>query len=146
MKRPHRFKIEIIPAFSIVSPIRYEFLNGNLRVEFRGLEQRFAMPTKHQWSGFWRLCDFLDLWNWLPDYEDGGTSRDGQSWQIDIAFSKSKRVQSKGNNWYPSLEDAKIGIATMDRFVLLLHFIDISLMTPRPDQRDDFGDYTISDS
>ena len=139
MKRPHRFTIEVEPTFT--PNTRYHFHNGNLRVDFREREHRSATPTLQQWSGFWRLCNFLDLWNWLPDYNDEGMSRDGQCWQLDIAFDKSKRLQSKGVNMYPSLEDAKRPNDTMDRFALLLHFIDISLLNTSPEIRNDFTDY-----
>jgi hypothetical protein len=140
MKRPHRFIIEIEPAFT--ANTRYHFHNGNLRVDFREREHRIATPTLQQWSGFWRLCNFLDLWNWLPEYDDDGMSRDGQCWQLDIALDKSKRLQSKGLNMYPSLEDVTQPIDTMDRLALLLHFIDITLLNTSPDIRNDFTDYT----
>lgn len=139
MKRPHRLTIEIEPAFA--ANTRYHFENGALRVDFRGRESRIATPTLQRWSGFWRLCEFLNLWTWHPDYNNE-CSRDGQFWQIDIAMETSKRVRSQGFNAYPSLEDEKRGSQTMDRLALLLHFIDISLLTASPDLRNDFTDYS----
>ena len=67
--------------------------------------------------------------------------RNGQCWQLDIAVDKSKRVQSKGVNLYPSLEDAAQSSEAMDRFALLLHFIDIALLNTSPDIRSDFTVY-----
>lgn len=137
-KRPYRFTIEIDKAFS--PGTQYLLHHNHLEVQYRGREQRLASPTQMQWSGFWRLCEFLDLWNWLPEYNEHNT-RDGQSWKINIAFDKSKQIQSSGFNAYPSLEDAKRSSDTMDRFSLLLHFIDITLLSPRVDERDDFAEY-----
>ncbi len=142
MKRPHRFIIEIEPTFA--PNTRYRFHNGDLRVDFRDREHRIASPTLQQWSGFWRLCNLIELWDWLPEYSDDGMSRDGQHWQMDVAFDKSKRLQSKGVNMYPSLEDPKRANDSMDRFSLLLHFIDISLLNTSPDIRNDFTDYSDS--
>ena len=66
--------------------------------------------------------------------------RDGQSWQLEIAFDKQKQIVSRGNNSYPSLESIKLARTTMDRFGLLLHFIDITLLTDSYDIRHDYSE------
>lgn len=139
MNIPHRFSIEIDSGFS--SQIQYLFVNGNMEVRYRGRLQRLATPTKMQWSSFWRLCEFLDLWNWQPEYGEC-SARDGDYWKLDIAYDKTKQIHSEGNDRYPSLENVKSCSTTQDRFSLLLHFIDISFFTVRFDFRDDFSDYT----
>jgi hypothetical protein len=139
MKRPHRFSIEIDYGFT--SRIQYLFHNDNLEVRSRGRLQRLATPTIMQWSGFWRLCEFLDLWNWLPEYGEC-SARDGEYWKLDIAYDKTKQIHAVGNDRYPSLEDVKNCSTTQDRFSLLLHFIDMSFFTTRFDARDDFADYS----
>ncbi len=140
MKRPHRFTITI-SGERCAQDIEYRLHDGNLEVVNHERELRTANPTIRQWHGFWRLCDFLDLWNWRPEYNEhraiGGTS-----WQFDIAFDKNKKVHSEGDNTNPSLEDVKLGSRTMDRFALFMHFIEITLLTKRPD---DFADYTVLD-
>ena len=138
MKRPHRFDITITPAFT--PPLKYSFEHGSLSVRAGFHEHRTAIPTIAQWSGFWRLCQFLDLWSWQPRYDTGDITRDGQSWELGIAFDKQKQIKSSGDNSYPSLESVQIARPTMDRFGLLLHFIDISLVSPRYDMRDDYAD------
>jgi hypothetical protein len=129
MKRPHRFEITIEPAFS--PPTRYTIAHGAVTLCHAGTEHRSATPTLAQWSGFWRLCEFLDLWNWQADYTPEHQMRDGQSWQLNIAYDKQKEIISAGHNGYPSLESINLARTTMDRFGLLLHFIDITLLTAR---------------
>ena len=127
MKRPQQFSIEIRPVFTPAT--HYHFENGTLHVSSLGQEPRVATPTNQQWSGFYRLCNFLDLWNWLPVYTERESSRDGEAWQLEIAFDQSQRVQSQGVNAYPSLEDVQQPVGTLDRFGLLLHFVDITLLS-----------------
>ena len=138
MKRPHRFTIEITPAFTL--PTRYSVDRGVIEVRVGAELHRSTTPTLTQWSGFWRLCEFLDLWNWEQEYHASEHTRDGQSWALNIAYDKKKKIESSGDNCYPSLESAQQSRITMDRFGLLLHFIDISLLTARYDMRDDFSE------
>lgn len=130
---PMRFQVSVDTAFG--SDYSYEYRDGEVRSSLLRHEFRVARPSREQWSGFWRLCDFIGLWDWLPEYDDRGLSRDGQSWEIDIAFDNTKFVASRGINAYPSLEDPKCVTSVMDRFGLLLQFIDMSLMATRPDVR-----------
>lgn len=136
MKRPHRFEILIEPAFTL--PIRYSIEHGVVALRNGATEHRTATPTLAQWSGFWRLCQFLDLWNWKNEYTPEEQMRDGQSWQLNIAYDKNKQIVSAGHNGYPSLESIHHTRPTIDRFGLLLHFIDITLLTARYDMRDDY--------
>ena len=136
-KRPHRFEIELDPAFS--SKTRYYFKEGEIVVEHAQMPHRSAVPTLAQWSGFWRLCDFLDLWKWKPEYNHF-QCRDGQAWSVKIAYDKTKVLNSEGMNSYPSLESPLHERVSMDRFGLLLHFVDFVLLSPRIDVRDDFAD------
>ncbi|MCA9171910.1 MAG: hypothetical protein KDB23_29785 [Planctomycetales bacterium] len=101
---------------------------------------RSATPTLTQWSGFWRLCQFIDLWKWKPDYTSEAVMRDGQSWHLNIAYDKNMQVVSAGQNAYPALESVDVARTTMDRFGLLLHFVDMTLLTARHDMRDDYSD------
>ncbi len=138
MKRPHRFEITIEPAFT--PPTLYAIDHGAVTLLHGTTEHRAATPTLPQWSGFWRLCDFLDLWNWQAEYIPTEQMRDGQSWHLNIAYDKQKHIASSGHNGYPSLESVNIARTTMDRFGLLLHFVDITLLTARYDIRDDYSD------
>ena len=138
MKRPHQFDIQITPVFG--PPTRYTIDNGVVTLRLGVTEHRRATPTLFHWSGFWRLCNFLDLWNWEPEYAPMDQMRDGQSWQLEIAFDKQKQIVSRGNNSYPSLESIKLARTTMDRFGLLLHFIDITLLTDSYDIRHDYSE------
>ncbi len=138
MKRPHRFEIVIEPAFT--PPTRYSIEHGKVSLQHGATEHRSATPTLAQWSGFWRLCEFLDLWNWRAEYTPEAQMRDGQSWHLSIAYDKSKQVVSSGHNGYPSLESIQTARTTMDRFGLLLHFADITLLSARYDIRDDYND------
>ena len=138
MKRPHRFEIEISPAFT--PPTRYKIDHGAVTVQQGITTHRAATPTLIQWSGFWRLCNFIDLWSWRSEYVPDGQTRDGQSWQLNIAYDKSTHVTSGGHNAYPSLEAVQVSRDTMDRFGLLLHFIDITLLSARYDMRDDYSE------
>ncbi len=137
MKRPHRFEILIEPAF--LKPTQYSIENGNVMLRRDSTEHRATTPTLVQWSGFWRLCEFLDLWNWKREYTPIEQMRDGQSWSLTIAYDKNKQIVSGGCNGYPALESVDRASLTMDRFALLLHFIDITLFTVRYDARDDFS-------
>lgn len=139
MKRPHRFLIEVSPAFT--QSTRYSIEHGAVTVRKGSEVHRAATPTLIQWSGFWRLCNFVDLWNWLDEYTPTEQCRDGQSWSLSIAYDKNKSVVSCGQNGYPSLESISEARITMDRFGLLLHFIDIALLSARYDARDDYSDY-----
>lgn len=137
MKRPHRFEILIEPAFS--KPVRYSIEDGHVALRCDSTYHRVTTPTIAQWSGFWRLCEFLDLWNWKCEYAPNEQMRDGQSWKLMIAYDKTKQIVSGGSNGYPSLENVDRASVTMDRFALLLHFVDITLFTTRYDARDDFS-------
>ena len=137
-KRPHRLSITLEPAFGL--PTTYTFENGSLHVNFRGHLARSSTPTLQQWSGFWRLCGFLEIDRWLPAYDDR-MCRDGYNWSMTIAKTKNDRITSRGSNGYPSLEDPTNCSSTMDRFALLLHFIDLTLLTASPDITTDFAEY-----
>ena len=67
--------------------------------------------------------------------------RDGYNWSMTIAKIKNDRITSRGSNGYPSLEDPTNCSSTMDRFALLLHFIDLTLLTASPDITTDFAEY-----
>jgi hypothetical protein len=138
MKRPHRFEILIEPAFT--PPTRYSIENGVVTLRKVTTAHRASTPTLAQWSGFWRLCNFLDLWNWKNNYTPDEPMRDGQSWRLNIAYDKGKQIASAGQNGYPSLESIHNPSSTMDRFGLLLHFIDITLLSTRYDMRDDYAE------
>lgn len=137
MKRPHRFEITIEPSFG--AQTKYEIDHGAVAIRQDSTVVQSATPTLAQWSGFWRLCQFIDLWNWLPEYTSEEVMRDGQSWQLNIACDKNERIVSAGHNAYPSLESVNLARPTMDRFGLLLHFFDITLLTNRFDMRDDYN-------
>lgn len=136
MKHPHRFAIEVTPAFT--APTQYSMDHGAVTIRVGSEIHRSATPTLAQWSGFWRLCNFLDLWNWLPEYTPDEQMRDGQSWTLKIGYDKKKVVESSGYNGYPALESTHAVRNTMDRLGLLLHFIDIRLLTAKYDMRDDY--------
>lgn len=138
MKRPHRFAIEVTPAFT--PSTRYSIDHGAVTLRVGADIHRSATPTLAQWSGFWRLCEFVDIWNWRSEYTPEEQMRDGQSWTLNIAYDKSKGIESGGHNGYPSLESIQTARTTMDRFGLLLHFIDITFLTARYDMRDDFSE------
>ncbi|HUG66246.1 MAG TPA: hypothetical protein VMM76_00760 [Pirellulaceae bacterium] len=138
MKRPHRFEITIEPAFP--PPTRYAIDHGAVTLRQGSTTHRSATPTLTQWSGFWRLCQFIDLWNWKADYTPEEVMRDGQSWHLNIAYDKNKQIVAAGHNGYPSLESVNVARTTMDRFGLLLHFVDITLLTARYDVRDDYSE------
>jgi hypothetical protein len=120
MKRPHRFHIELRPTFGPATS--YAIKEGSVILQHGPTVHRTAVPTLSQWSGFWRLCDFIAIWDWLPDYTPLENMRDGQSWTLEIAFDKTKRIIAEGHNGYPSLESVNCVRTTMDRlgFVVAL--------------------------
>lgn len=143
MKRPHRFQIEIEQSF--LHSITYAVVDGNLVVRHSGQEQLKSTPTLMQWTGFWRLCDLIQLWDWKQVYDyDGAIMRDGGHWSLHIAYDKSRSIESSGSNAYPSLRTPLESRMTWDRFGLLLMFIDNTLMNQRFDPRDCYADHTDS--
>lgn len=129
MKRPHRFHIEINGAFG--NGTTYSTTDGAIEVT-RGNERMCrAAPGLARWCGFWRLCEFLDLWNWKPQYDPADLDvaiRDGEEWTLHIAFDKSRVIRSGGFNAYPSLKSAAKSSLTHDRFGLLLQCIDGTIL------------------
>lgn len=124
-KRPHRFLVEVEHAFA--GKTTYSIEHGKLKRESNAQTQGIVAPRTTDWHGFWRFCDFIELWEWKADYSPSELDmafRDGVTWKLDIAFDKSRRISASGNNVFPSFNSAKSSATTMDRFGLLLDFID----------------------
>lgn len=128
MQQPRRFTIDVAPSFAPHKRIHWQ--RNCLCIDVGDQEQQVQKPRICQWEEFWRLCDFIDLWNWAPDY-GVAAARDGTRWQIDIG-GKSKHIVSRGHSCYPSLEDAKLGTSRINRVSLLLHFVELTLLNVSP--------------
>lgn len=125
MKRPHSFAIEVMEAF--IGTTTYSLAHGILRRD----SPKYSVLKKTlkllDWEEFWRFCDYLKLWSWKSEYspmEIDLVVRDGTFWSLDIAFDKSKRIRTSGNNVYPSFQNEKVPAVSMDRFGLLIDFVD----------------------
>ncbi len=129
MKRPHRFNIEVVDAFA--GTTSYSITHGIVRrtsMKYTALEKTLTLV---EWQGFWRFCDYLDLWDWKSEYSPSEVDlifRDGMTWNVDIAFDKSKYVRANGNNVYPSFANESVATVSMDRFGLLVDFVDSMLL------------------
>ena len=125
MKRPHRFVIEVDRAFP--GTTLYLIKNGILRRESRSQASVEITPKVVDWHGFWRFCEFIQIWQWKTEYNPADVGlifRDGITWTLDLAYDKSKRIRVNGNNVYPSFNNPRTSVVTMDRFGLLLDFVD----------------------
>ena len=69
----------------------------------RGYEDRrqvYVMPSRAQWSRFWRTMDAIDVWSWANRFEAGfepkGLVRDGTHWSVSLQHG-SRRIESAGD-------------------------------------------------
>lgn len=72
-----------------------------------------------------RLLEFLRL----PEFV-GLVFREGMVWSVAIAFDKLKHIQAAGDNVYPSFSKTTTSSISMDRFGLLIDFVDRMLYSP----------------
>ena len=131
MKRPHRFSIEVAEAFA--GATTYTIEHGIARRKSRKYPTLEKTPKLIEWQGFWSFCDYLNLWDWKTEYSPADLDlvfRDGMTWSVDIAFDKSKHIRASGNNVYPSFPNETKSTVSMDRFGLLVDFVDQMLLSP----------------
>ena len=125
MKRPHRFNIEVVEAFA--GTTTYSVVHGIVRRTSSKYTELEKTLRPNEWEGFWRFCEFLKLWNWKPEHSPSEIDlvfRDGMTWSVDIAFDKSKHIRTSGDNVYPSFSDERSATVAMDRFGMLVDFVD----------------------
>ena len=130
MKRPHRFNIEVVEAF--VGTTTYTIEHGIVHRKSPKYPTLTRTLKLIEWQGFWSFSDYLNLWDWKSEYSPADIDlvfRDGMTWSLDIAFDKSKHVRAIGNNVYPSFSNETTSTIAMDRFGLLLDFVDRMLLS-----------------
>ena len=58
-----------------------------------------VVPTDQQWTAFWRIMETLEVWDWLPRYENHDIV-DGTSWGVRVEYA-GKSIDSGGSNSFP---------------------------------------------
>jgi hypothetical protein len=88
-----------------------------------GYEERrqvYLVPSRAQWSRFWRTMDTLDVWSWnelyepAPRLEPKSLVHDGTHWSLSLQFG-DRRVESAGDGSGPGSTDLNAG-AGFDAF------------------------------
>ena len=85
-------------------------------------------------GGLWRFCRFIRIWDWKTEYSPADLDlvfRDGIAWSLDIAYDDSCRIQTSGFNVYPSFDHHDQSSVTMDRFGMMLNFVDNMVSPPQ---------------
>lgn len=104
-------------------------LKGN-HIRFRGtngegvpMAPRQPVPARNIWlDQFVAALDFLDVWNWKPDYdptECGVTVCDGKSWSFSASIA-GKECKTGGYNAFPSFEDVQKTSLKEERYGFLV--------------------------
>jgi hypothetical protein len=57
-------------------------------------------PTAEQWREFRRALDGINVWRWLPAY-DNPTVADGITWRFEVSFY-DRALKTEGSNNYPT--------------------------------------------
>ena len=131
MKRPHRFSIKVVEAFA--GTTTYTIEHGIVHRKSPKYPALKTTPKLFEWQGFWNFCDYLSLWDWKTEYSPADLDlvfRDGMVWSVAIAFDKLKHIQAAGDNVYPSFSKTTTSSISMDRFGLLIDFVDRMLYSP----------------
>lgn len=77
---------------------------------------------KEKIAPFIESLDFLDVWNWRPDYsptECGYTVMDGMSWTLKGVLG-GREINAGGENAYPSLQEIAKSSLESGRYSFLL--------------------------
>lgn len=61
-------------------------------------------PTAEQWREFRRGLDGLNIWRWLPTYDNPAVA-DGITWRFEVSFS-DHALKTEGSNNYPNEKGA----------------------------------------
>ncbi len=68
--------------------------------------QVYVMPSRAQWSRFWRTMDTIDVWGWTDRFEPKELVRDGSHWSLSLQHG-DRRVESAGGNSGPGSIDVE---------------------------------------
>lgn len=88
-----------------------------------GYEERrqvYLVPSRAQWSRFWRTMETIDVWHWNERYEPRARLepkdliRDGTHWSVSLQFG-DRRVESAGDSSGPGSTELG-GSAGFDAF------------------------------
>ena len=96
--------------------------------------QPISAPNEHVES-FIAALDFLDVWNWRPDYrpdECGYVVMDGKSWTFTGSIG-GREINAGGGNAYPAFTDASKSALEPERYAFLVFAFYRSFGIPIPD-------------
>jgi hypothetical protein len=102
---------ELCEHRTFAGSIAWRLKGNSLQFEHTDYKQvitklRPLVIRKNQIASFVAALNFLDVWNWNPNYRDSN-SRDGMSWKFQCSID-GRTCCTSGINAFPSFADPKV--------------------------------------